>query len=74
MRCVRCGRVILREPAAMVGARAVGPKCAEAMGLVQRQVRPAGRSLRQRVRRVVVLPVAGFTPDLFEMLEGVSHG
>lgn len=56
MRCARCSRPLLREPAAEVKTRAgvigYGRTCAERMGLLEPKRRPVQLSNRYRPRQV----------------------
>jgi len=61
MRCARCGRLILRDPAATIGGRVLGPKCAKAMGLIECKPRKPSLFGRLPVKRDTQ------TGDLFAM-------
>lgn len=66
MMCVMCNRVILREPAARIGGRGVGPKCAQRAGLLPTPVRRYGQTGTRKM-----VQVDRFTEDLFR--EGMNE-
>lgn len=62
-RCALCGRTTL-QPAVLIGAEAIGPKCAKRAGLIDIKPRPGSR-LFVPTRRPARAVQAGETPDLF---------
>lgn len=64
-RCALCGRITL-DPAVLIGAEPVGPKCAARAGLLERRIRSRSVVVLPRRRKPGAPVPAGQTPDLFE--------